>query len=462
MTKITISLIPLLGILLFPFLTSIINERDIKEKAKYVLSPQNITRIRERGADEPAIAFTEWMKEIGIIRGPVEIRPLAPGIRAVFAARDIQTGEIVYDIPLHAMIPEDFPSEDPVILKAQRLLKDNRLLSIIVYQELRNPKSKFRPYFDLFPKYFGNFPLFYNEEDMAMVRGTNIGAQIESYRQVIKSRYHEVMQKMAPEVSMGEQEYYRMYIHAASRCLTLKIHGVNQFTLVPAFDMLNAYTYTRDELDSVRIEFLSDRDEPILRLNARKFLKEGEEVFDYYRKDYTNTDYLINYGFVFSEIDDISLRFTFDYQEGDPLIPLKRELAGLLMGGPSEKQLTVTLKNSSKEEDYWHIYSHARIIELKSKPTLERMLFEVKNGERKIVGRINNDNEKRAMNLLLNTVEDILSKHPSTLEEDNRLINEYPMFSTPRNIVQVRRQEKLVLMKIRDYARGVMTEILKK
>ena len=84
----------------------------------------------------------------------------------------------------------------------------------------------------------------------------------------------------------------------------------------------------------------------------------------------------------------------------------------------------------------------------------------MKSGTRKGIGRISKINEQQAMNNLLNVVISLLEKHGTSLDEDNAMLNELPLYSTERSLVQLRRDEKIALMKIKDYCEKIMRELI--
>jgi len=51
-------------------------------------------------------------------------------------------------------------------------LASNQLLNLLMHTELKNPNSKYKPYFDILPQNLYNFPIFYNSSELQFLQGT--------------------------------------------------------------------------------------------------------------------------------------------------------------------------------------------------------------------------------------------------------------------------------------------------
>ena len=447
----------------FPLVTKIINKEKTNELFKEVTSPNNIVKVSDKGADEAVLDLTEWEKQIGIYREGVYLKTIAPGIRGLYTSRDIEPKETVIVSPLKSMIYEDFITDDPIIKKAQKLFNGDTLIALMIHQEMRNPNTRFKPYFAIFPQDLGNFPVFFTSEDFKFIQGTSQYRQIQSFIQGVIQRYDAVIKQIPELKDMTREEFYKVHAYSASRSLSLPINGKNQYAMVPLFDMVNAFPPKRPDLNCVHIDFnVPPGDQSLLVVINRK-LKAEQEILEFYQGHFSNTEFLLYYGFVFPDVHEVTFNINLDeYAKDDPNIEKKKELMGFLERVYlSNDRPLVTVHNSTKEEDYWPLYSVVRILELNNAKAINALINEFKEKKRKTIGRISKENEQRAMNNLLNIVESVLENYPSSAEEDEKLMNELQMYSTRRNLVQLRYDERVGLMNIKNYCLNSLAAVTK-
>ena len=439
------------------------NVKPSKTVLEQITAPVNITKVQERSIEESFTEFYDWQDSVGIVRTGVGIKIFGPGHRGLAATHDLERGVELLEIPVTSMIYEHMPSDDPVVKKAQRTLKLNNLLAVIFYQEMHNPNTRFKPYFDILPKSYRSFPVFYTEQEMKLIKGTNQYGYIEHFKVSADKGYKQIISAIPELRNMKRQEFYLVYTHVVSRCLYLTINGIGQHAIVPMYDMTNTYPPKFAERNSVDVRFVQNGGEQKVTIVTKKKIKAGEELYDFYNLGFSNTNFLTIYGFVFHDIQEVTFKVYLNISNDDENLAKKKEILshfnGVYIG---DRYVAATVQNSSKDEDYWQLYSTARVLELTNKKHLEDIAQEFKDKKRTTVGRLSKDNELHAMSNLLNAVTGHLAKHPSTLEEDERLLKELEPYTTPRNLVQLRRDEKLGLMKIQQYCKKALTELAPK
>ena len=467
MKRIDIIVIFFFIVSLFPFVTKIVSKESSKELLKGVMSPDNLTLIEDKGADEPAIILNEWMNTVKIARNGVIVKKMQEEYRGVYASRDIEEGEEIMVAPLNAMIYEEFPTEDPVVRKAKRVLNGNYLVAIILYQEMKNANSRFTDYFEIFPKNLLTFPLFYSAESLKFIKGTSQYTIVQDFTNGIMKRYNIVKREIPELRNMTKEEFFKVYAYVASRTTILPINGNRQYALVPMLDMFNAYPPNKEDMNSIRLDY-KPRGKQYLTITTKKKINANEELYHSYKLDYSNTDYLLYYGFVFEDIHEVSLKirlfgnFTNNTKAGEK----KNELLKTL-GYLERSYVDITISNSTNEQSFWPLYSAVRIIMLETNTTasalmLDSLVNDFKDKKRKNVGRLSNSNEKLAMDYLVKTIDKILKRHPSSLQEDEQLLKSLPMHSTARDLIHLRHDEKMALLRIKAYCQNSLAEIVNK
>ncbi len=109
-------------------------------------------------------------------------------------------------------------------------------------------------------------------------------------------------------------------------------------------------------------------------------IKEGQSVLHYNREDYTNTEYLLQYGELFEDYNEISYQFVISMPEEDPNSDLKRNLWGLLSTAQAQQDsVTLMVKNSSDPQSFWPLYSAVRIKALDDRRRLQIVYFYLLN-----------------------------------------------------------------------------------
>ena len=112
----------------------------------------------------------------------LEIHFYSDDHRGVIAKSDISKDEVIMIIPrkclitLENAIKTDYGSQIAKFMYQELNSPKHCLLSSYLLTEEKNPKWKF--YFDLFPKDFSNFPIFYKEKEIALLQGSSFLQQI--------------------------------------------------------------------------------------------------------------------------------------------------------------------------------------------------------------------------------------------------------------------------------------------
>lgn len=108
------------------------------------------------------------MKDSGGKFEKLKIRYFGPDYRGLIATKDLKCGEIACFMPLRNMITLEMACASPIghkmclkNLKLRLISPKHSLMATFVLQEVRKPDSIWLPYFDVFPKNFDNFPIFY-------------------------------------------------------------------------------------------------------------------------------------------------------------------------------------------------------------------------------------------------------------------------------------------------------------
>jgi len=371
-------------------------------------------------------------------------------------------------------------------------------LMVFLLVDRKNENSFFKPYYDILPKTLENIPIFWSEEELKYLEGSHLIQQIKDRNIAIQEDY-EAICGIAPELkevaTLEEFKWARMCV--CSRNFGLVINGIRTSALVPHADMLNHYRprQTKWTFDNERQAFT------IISLQT---IPAGSQVYDSYGQK-CNHRFLLNYGFAIEDNTEID-----GYSPNEVAIEMSPASLDLLSDQVDCVQSTAL---QLSKMDFWcrdnptSATLPAEAVSITSSGEIDfSKIFERRACQKRIRVSVSNNentrammsmlrvivanedelstitcgglymyrtckdvrfaislrNEKAALMLLLNLVEDALSKYPTTLEEDNIALlsrENLPPFSNKRNSTIQVRGEKEVLHHYKNLA-GIALSVI--
>ena len=376
----------------------------------------------------------------------LEIHFYTDDYRGVLAKNNIVKDEIIMTIPKDCLISLETAFETEYGKKIGEFMykelnspKHCLLTAFLLYEE-KNPKYKY--YFDLLPKDFSNFPIFYTQKELEYLKGSPFLLQILEKKDDMKNDYAKLC-KYLPDF---KQFSYLKFCHArlliSSRIFGISINDNKTDVLAPFADLLNhkrprqTQWYYDDDLDSFVIQATED-------------IKEGEEIFDSYGRK-TNARFLLNYGFCLEDNDTSEFLMTINFNENYPLFEQKKNFF------QNECQLmrTFNLNNNFYESQIIELLSFLRFIlfdgdinELYNAISSSENIY---NGEVPLtfyyIQPISKELEIKVLKHLSLLCRRALGKYQTTFEEDLNLIKTKKNISfNLRNCLLLLMSEKTVL-----------------
>ena len=253
----------------------------------------------------------------------LEIHFYTDDYRGVLAKGNILKDEIIMTIPKDCLISLETALETSYGKKIGEFMynelnspKHCLLSSFLLYEE-KNPKYKY--YFDLLPKDFSNFPIFYTNKELEYLKGSPFLSQILEKKEDMKSDYNKICEYL-PDF---KQFSYLKFIEARVR---------------------QTQWYFDDNLQSFVIQ-------------ATENIKEGNEIFDSYGKK-TNARFLLNYGFCLDDNDTSEYLLTINFNDTYPMFDLKKNF----FQNEFELVRTFNLNNNFYESQIIELLSFLRFI----------------------------------------------------------------------------------------------------
>ena len=250
----------------------------------------------------------------------LEIHFYSDEYRGVIAKSFIQKDEIIMTIPKECLISletalnTEMGKEIGKFMHKELNSPKHCLLSAFLLENLKNEKWKF--YFDLLPKDFSNFPIFYTEKELEYLKGSPFLNQIYEKKVDMKSDYEKICYYIPSFKQYSYQEFSEARMLISSRIFGISIGEYKTDVLAPFADLLNhkrprqTQWYYDDVINAFVIQAIED-------------IQEGSEIFDSYGKK-TNARFLLNYGFCLDDNDTSEYLLSVELNENYPLFDFKK------------------------------------------------------------------------------------------------------------------------------------------
>lgn len=367
------------------------------------------------------------------------LRLYSADYRGVHASTHIFNNETILYVPKSHIMTLEMARSTPIGLKMVNanlnlISPKHCYLSTLVLQERRVSGSFWEPYLDILPKSLSTFPIFYNADEKAWLKGSPFLKQIEEKIEDIKDDYRTLVE-VAPEYEeFSLQEFSEVRVTVSSRIFGMEIDGVKTDGFVPLADMLNhrrprqtSWSYAQP-----RGGFIIESNEDIGR---------GGEVMDSYGKK-CNSRFLLNYGFIVIGNDGNEYPLKLALNPDDAHFRLKMNI----LEGSTE--IVVRAMATLNEDVFYEVIGMLRFIVLEEASLLPQIVHECtpENG-RFSPGRIppiSIQNELNALQQLKALALAGLAAYPETLEQDAELLAT-DLTENQRNCVLMRQGEKEIL-----------------
>jgi len=410
------------------------NKKELNQKSKkYKSYPLYVKFLRE------LYKYNSFFPKL-------EIHFYTDDYRGVLAKSNIIKDEIIMMIPKDCLISLEtaFATEygkkiGEFMYKELNSPKHCLLTSFLLYEE-KNPKYKY--YFDLLPNDFSNFPIFYTQEELDLLKGSPFLKQISTKKDDIKYDYNKLCEHISDFNQFSFLKFCQARILISSRIFGIQMKNKKTDVLVPFADLLNhkrpkqTQWYYDDSIESFVIQAIEN-------------IEEGNEIFDSYGKK-TNARFLLHYGFCLDDNDTSEFNMTVTFNESHPLFKQKK----IFFENEKEYTRTFNLNNSFYQSEILELLSFIRFIlfddELyllyNSISSKEDINTDEINTVYYYIKPIDIKLEIKVLKYFRSLCRKALGKYPTTFEEDeNKFRNEKDISFNVRNILLLLMSEKTIL-----------------
>ena len=427
--------------------------------------PDRLKFMVEKEVDSDGLSkekvFCEWLLANGAkFADRVELRAYDDEVRGVHATREIGCDEVVVEIPLKCLITVEMGKATEVgraVLEADLELdapKHVFLMLFLLTDRAKKEKSFFEPYYDMLPATLSNMPVFWNEEELALLNGSYLRAQVEERKRAIANDYAaivEVFPAFAKVATLEEFQWARMCV--CSRNFGVVVSGVRTSALVPYADMLN-------HLRPRETKWTYDNGRGAFTITALQGLRAGDQIYDSYGQK-CNHRFLLNYGFAVEDNrepdgfcpNEVSVSVALETQ--DPLAP-RKQLLWIRDGALGPKRIRVC---ASDNDNFRAVMSLLRVV-VADDDDLERVLGQNPYGSYRTASdvhfAVSFKNECKALKALGDLAYDMLQKYPTSLDDDQKALRHLAPFSNARHATIHTLSEKQVLKHYLTFARTAL------
>ena len=370
--------------------------------------------------------FINFLKELYKFNSffpKLEIHFYTDDYRGVTAKNDISKNEIIMIIPKECLIS----------LETALNTNYGKLIGEFMYKELNSPKhcllssfllyeeknKKYKYYFDLLPKDYSNFPIFYKKNELEYLKGSPFLEQITEKKEDMKSDYNKLCEHIPSFSQFSFAKFCKARVLISSRIFGISICRKKTDVLVPFADLLNhkrpkqTQWYYDDNLDSFVIQAIED-------------IKEGNEIFDSYGKK-TNARFLLNYGFCLDDNDTSEYLLTVNFNEKYPFFDAKKKIFKNYYDNDNKINRNFCLNNNLYESQIVELLSFLRFILYDG--DIEKLYDEININKNDTelnvfyIPPINKDLEIKVLKHLHSLCKKSLGKYPTTFEQDQNTFN---------------------------------------
>ena len=303
-------------------------------------------------------AFLKYMKAIyeeGVYINKINIKWESDWMRCILASEDIKTNDILIRVPDNLLISLDIAlnSEigkyfDEPLRKKLNSPHHCLLTAYLLQEEKKGNNSKWSFYFPFLPSSYSSFPIFYTEDEMKLLEGTQFHKIVTDKKKEIRQDYDWICEKYKGFNQYSFSNFCKFREVVSSRIFGVTMKGKKNDIIAPYADLFN---HCRPRTT----HWAYEDDQNSFIVSSIENLNIGMEVFDSYGRK-CNARFLLNYGFTIedNEDDEVKVILNLDYNDNDYKDKVK------ILGNSSKK---FTLVKNCKNEQSTLFFSWVRIME---------------------------------------------------------------------------------------------------
>lgn len=279
----------------------------------------------------------DWAEDQDAIN-KLSIRWLSVDNRAMYASEGLQKGKLLMRIPFDMIITDEVVHDEEQA-KFEDGLQDLKLGSlhqraVWLLKASKDEQHFFHSWTKILPKNFGNYPCFFSDEELEMLKGSTLYELIVKYKQLIAQNY-ELVSSSTETCDFTLEEYQKAIFLILSRTFSFQATSTRGYANVPVLDMLN-HSFTPNAQYAYDFEYEG------YELRALRDIDVNEEITISYGDYQDAQSFFIHYGFLGSNM----LPFDVGLQPSDPgyeakakMLAAKGQLVRTFKLGPGNEKV---------------------------------------------------------------------------------------------------------------------------
>lgn len=312
--------------------------------------------------------------------------------------------------------------------------KHSYLASYLLQEKHKGKESFWYPYLAVLPEKYANMPLFFDEDMLALLKGSFSLQKIADRIDSLRREYDNIRRAVPAFSQFTHEEFVWARLVVITRIFGLVIKGNKTDGLAPYADMLNHKV-------PKETSWTFDDNRYGLIITSLKTIQRGEQVFDSYGRK-CNSRFFVNYGFALDDNEDNEAVIRVELPANDAHKDMKQRFLGGAKYSRREFQIP---GRSYREKKTKELFSFMRLIKAKDS---ELMLLSSGDGFKlEEIQPISIRNEIAVLEGIKKACLESLALFDHSLEHDEKLVasGELAQYSNERNCVVMRRGEKRVL-----------------
>ena len=325
-------------------------EKMIKNKEKE--NEENTKKFKQYPA------FLKYMKAIyeeGVYINKINIKWESDWMRCILASEDIKTNDILIRVPDNLLISLDIAlnSEigkyfDEPLRKKLNSPHHCLLTAYLLQEEKKGNNSKWAFYFPFLPSSYSSFPIFYTENEMKLLEGTQFYKIVIDKKKEIREDYDWICEKYEGFKQYSYSNFCKFREVVSSRIFGVTMKGKKNDIIAPYADLFN---HCRPRTT----HWAYEDDQNSFIVSSIENLNCGMEVFDSYGRK-CNARFLLNYGFTIENNEDDEVKVILNLNSDDSNYKDKVKI----LGNSTKK---FTLVRNCKNDQSILFFSWIRIME---------------------------------------------------------------------------------------------------
>ncbi|KAL3511097.1 hypothetical protein ACH5RR_030498 [Cinchona calisaya] len=392
--------------------------------------------------------FWQWLCDEGVVSSKTPVKPgVVPQGLGLVATRDISKSEVVLEVPKRFWINPDAVAASEIGNVCSGL-KPWIAVALFLLREKSREDSKWKNYFEILPESTDS-TVFWSEEELAELQGTQLLSTTLGVKEYVENEFLKVEaevvlpnKKLFP-FPITLDDFFWAFGILRSRAFS-RLRNQN-LVVIPFADLINHsdIVTTEDHAHEVRGPAGLFSWDYLFSLRSPLQLKAGEQVFIQYDLNKSNADMALDYGFIELGSNRDAFTLTLEISESDEFFADKLDIAetnGLGESAYFDIKLDRPLPPA--------MLPYLRLVALGGTDAflLESIFRNAVWGHLELP--VSRANEELICQVVQKACKSALSGYHTTIEEDQKLIEEGNLSTRHEMAVKIRTGEKKVLQHI--------------